>query len=227
MKNNYLIKISNLSKSYKFNKNNIHIFNNLTLSLENNFITSIVGPSGSGKSTFLNIIGLLDKDFSGEYEFKNSSVKKLNKNEINHIRGTSIGFVHQFFHLIPELNVIENVALPYLINSGKNDAFLLAKKLLEIFGLKERTNFKPIKLSGGEQQRVAIARSLINNPDLILADEMTGNLDENTANEIFSFFISYVKKNNKSLLYATHNNHFANQANHIFKFTDLTLNKIK
>ena len=223
MKNNYLIKISNLSKSYKFNKNNIHIFNNLTLSLENNFITSIVGPSGSGKSTFLNIIGLLDKDFSGEYEFKDSSVKKFNKNEINYIRGTSIGFVHQFFHLIPELNVIENVALPYLINSGKNDAFLLAKKLLEIFGLKERTNFKPIKLSGGEQQRVAIARSLINNPDLILADEMTGNLDENTAEEIFSFFIKYVKENKKSLIYVTHNNNFANKANNIFKFKNSNL----
>ena len=101
------------------------------------------------------------------------------------------------------------------------------KNLLETFGLNDRMNFKPIKLSGGEQQRVAIARSLINNPDLILADEMTGNLDENTAKEIFNFFLSYVKENKKSLIFGTHNYYFAEQANNIFKFSNTTLEKIK
>ena len=223
----HFIKIRKLSKSYKVNYNNLTIINELSLDLQKNCIASIVGPSGSGKSTFLNIIGLLDSDYIGEYELNGNNMKQLNKKQLNFTRGSSIGFVHQFFHLIPELNVIENVMLPYLINSKKTDNFKLAKNLLETFGLNDRMNFKPIKLSGGEQQRVAIARSLINNPDLILADEMTGNLDENTAKEIFNFFLSYVKENKKSLIFVTHNNYFAEQANNIFKFSNATLKKIK
>ena len=227
MINNSLIKIRNLSKSYEVNYNKLTIINELSLDLQKNCVVSIVGPSGSGKSTFLNIIGLLDRDFLGEYELNGKDMKHLSKKRLNYIRGSSIGFVHQFFHLIPELNVIENVMLPYLINSKQSENFKLAKNLLETFGLSGRVNFKPIKLSGGEQQRVAIARSLINNPDLILADEMTGNLDENTAKEIFNFFLSYVKENKKSLIFVTHNNYFAEQANNIFKFSNATLEKIK
>ena len=227
MINNNFIKIRNLSKSYEVNYNKLTIINELSLDLQKNCIVSIVGPSGSGKSTFLNIIGLLDRDFVGEYELNGKDMKHLSKKQLNYTRGSSIGFVHQFFHLIPELNVIENVMLPYLINSKQSDNFKLAKNLLETFGLNDRMNFKPIKLSGGEQQRVAIARSLINNPDLILADEMTGNLDENTAKEIFNFFLSYVKENKKSLIFVTHNNYFAEQANNIFKFSNATLKKIK
>ena len=227
MINNNFIKIRNLSKSYEVNYNKLTIINELSLDLQKNCIVSIVGPSGSGKSTFLNIIGLLDRDFLGEYELNGKDMKHLSKKQLNYTRGSSIGFVHQFFHLIPELNVIENVMLPYLINSKKSDNFKLAKNLLETFGLNDRMNFKPIKLSGGEQQRVAIARSLINNPDLILADEMTGNLDENTAKVIFNFFLAYVKENKKSLIFVTHNNYFAEQANNIFKFSNTTLEKIK
>ena len=227
MINNNFIKIRNLSKSYEVNYNKLTIINELSLDLQKNCIVSIVGPSGSGKSTFLNIIGLLDRDFLGEYELNGKDMKHLSKKQLNYTRGSSIGFVHQFFHLIPELNVIENVMLPYLINSKQSDNFKLAKNLLETFGLNDRMNFKPIKLSGGEQQRVAIARSLINNPDLILADEMTGNLDEKTAKEIFNFFLSYVKENKKSLIFVTHNNYFAEQANNIFKFSNTTLEKIK
>ncbi len=226
IKHNF-IKIRKLSKSYKVNYKNLTIINELSLDLQKNCIASIVGPSGSGKSTFLNIIGLLDRDFLGEYELNGKDMKHLSKKQLNYTRGSSIGFVHQFFHLIPELNVIENVMLPYLINSKQSDNFKLAKNLLETFGLNDRMNFKPIKLSGGEQQRVAIARSLINNPDLILADEMTGNLDENTAKEIFNFFLSYVKENKKSLIFVTHNNYFAEQANNIFKFSNTTLEKVK
>ena len=227
MKNINFIKIRNLSKSYEINYNKLTIINELSLDLQKNCIVSIVGPSGSGKSTFLNIIGLLDRDFLGEYDLNGKDMKHLSKKQLNYTRGSSIGFVHQFFHLIPELNVIENVMLPYLINSKQSDNFKLAKNLLETFGLNDRMNFKPIKLSGGEQQRVAIARSLINNPDLILADEMTGNLDENTAKEIFNFFLSYVKENKKSLIFVTHNNYFAEQANNIFKFSNANLEKIK
>ena len=227
MINNNFIKIRNLSKSYEVNYNKLTIITELSLDLQKNCIVSIVGPSGSGKTTFLNIIGLLDRDFLGEYELNGKDMKHLSKKQLNYTRGSSIGFVHQFFHLIPELNVIENVMLPYLINSKQSANFKLAKNLLETFGLNDRMNFKPIKLSGGEQQRVAMARSLINNPDLILADEMTGNLDENTAKEIFNFFLSYVKENKKSLIFVTHNNYFAEQANNIFKFSNTTLEKIK
>ena len=227
MINNNFIKIRNLSKSYEVNYNKLTIINELSLDLQKNCIVSIVGPSGSGKTTLLNIIGLLDRDFLGEYELNGKDMKHLSKKQLNYTRGSSIGFVHQFFHLIPELNVIENVMLPYLINSKQSANFKLAKNLLETFGLNDRMNFKPIKLSGGEQQRVAIARSLINNPDLILADEMTGNLDENTAKEIFNFFLSYVKEYKKSLIFVTHNNYFAEQANNIFKFSNTTLEKIK
>ncbi len=225
--NNHLIKINNLSKFYKINEGKLSIINNLSLNLKKNCLVSVVGPSGSGKSTLLNILGLLDKDFSGEYEFNGKNINSLSLKETNLTRGLSIGFVHQFFHLIPELNVIENVTLPYLINQKNSNGYEKAKKLINTFGLEERINFKPNKLSGGEQQRVAIARSLINNPDLILADEMTGNLDENTAEEIFLFFIKYVKENNKSLIYVTHNNNFANKADNIFEFQNSNLILIK
>ena len=224
---NLLINISQLTKKYNVNNKNFSVINKLSIILENNCIVSVTGPSGSGKSTLLNIIGLLDIDYQGQYEFNGKDIKKLNKKNLNYIRGNSIGFVHQFFHLIPELNVIENIALPYLINSKGSNGFKLANNLIDIFGLSDRKYFKPIKLSGGEQQRVAIARSLINDPDLILADEMTGNLDENTAKEIFSFFISYVKENNKSLIYVTHNEQFSKQANSIYKFSNSSLVKIK
>ena len=225
--NNHLININNLTKSYKVNNEYLTIIDSISLNFSQNNIVSIVGPSGSGKSTLLNIIGLLDTNFNGDYKFNGKDIKKLNQKQLDKIRGSSIGFVHQFFHLIPELTVIENVMLPYLINENESDGYKLSNSLLEVFGLKERINYKPIKLSGGEQQRVAIARSLINNPEIILADEMTGNLDENNAKEIFYFFIKYVKENNKSLIFATHNNYFANQADRKFKLTNSKLDKIK
>ena len=222
-----LIKLKNLSKIYNVNEGSLTIINNLSLDLNKNCIVSVVGPSGSGKSTLLNILGLLDKNFLGNYEFNGKNINQLSEKQLNLTRGLSIGFIHQFFHLIPELNVIENVILPYLINHNNSNGYEKAKKLLNTFGLSERVNFKPNKLSGGEKQRVAIARSLINNPDLILADEMTGNLDENTSKEIFSFFIKYVKENKKSLIYVTHNNGFASQANIMFKFQNANLTLIK
>ena len=146
-----------------------------------------------------------------------------NENETNALRGSSIGFIHQFFHLIPELTVIENVMLPLLINKKESQSFEVSKNILLEFGLEDRINFKPMNLSGGEQQRVAIARSLVNNPDLILADEMTGNLDEDTANNIFNFFIKYIEKNKKTLVYVTHNKKYAFSADEIYDFRNKTL----
>ncbi len=218
-KENFLIKLSNLNKNYILkNKQSLNIINNLNFKLKPNSKISIVGPSGSGKTTLLNILGLLDRNFDGEYLLKGENIFSFSEKKTNSIRGLSIGFIHQFFHLIPELTVIENVMLPILINKKEIQAYQIAKKILIEFGLQDRINYKPIKLSGGEQQRVAIARSLINNPDIILADEMTGNLDEDNANTIFNFFINYIEQNKKTLVYVTHNKQFSLRADEIYNF---------
>ena len=224
MNSKYIINISNLSKSFNNeNKSKIEIIRNLNFKLKSGSKASIIGPSGSGKSTFLNIIGLLDKEFSGTFYFKEKDISICSYKEINSLRGKSIGFIHQFFHLIPELTVIENVMLPLLINKDDAKSFHASKDILVKFGLEERLNYKPLKLSGGEQQRVAIARSLVNNPDIILADEMTGNLDEDTANRIFNFFIEFIKQNKKTLVYVTHNKKFSLLADEIFFFNNKKL----
>jgi len=213
-----IIKIKNMTKDYSSNNLKLRILNKINFQINENDIISIVGPSGSGKSTFLNILGLLDSNYWGEYLFDNKDILSINNNEKNMIRNSSIGFVHQFFHLIPELSVWENVALPKIIkNNKKDEAFIAAKKIIDKFGLSERLNYKPLNLSGGEQQRVAIARALINDPQVILADEMTGNLDEETSDKIFNFFMKTIKKNNQSLIYVTHNIKYAKEANIRYK----------
>ena len=224
MNNNYIVDISSLNKKYTLDNNqSIEIIKDLDFKLKLNSKVSITGPSGSGKTTFLNILGLLDKNFDGEYLFNGKSVESFSSNEINKIRGLSIGFIHQFFHLIPELSVIENVMLPILINKNENNSYNIAKKILFEFSLDDRINYKPLNLSGGEQQRVAIARSMVNNPDIILADEMTGNLDEDTANNIFEFFIKYIEQNNKTLVYVTHNKKLSLSADEVYNFKNKKL----
>ena len=222
--NKLLIQIRNLNKSYKYSNDYFPVLENLNLEISNSQIISVVGPSGVGKTTLLNIIGLLDSFNSGEYCFNDFDVAKLNIKLKNKFRNEFIGFVHQFFHLIPELSVIENVALPKMImGKNKNESFMEAQQLLDTFGLNERKDFKPSLLSGGEQQRVSIARALINKPKLIIADEMTGNLDENTADDIFSFFLKEIKNNKQTVIFATHNIKFADQAH---KKLELTQGKI-
>ncbi len=225
--NNLIIEISNLFKSYN-NENNIKIdiIKNLNFKLKVNSKVSIIGPSGSGKTTLLNIIGLLDREYDGNYNFKSKNTSLLSQKEINNLRGLSIGFIHQFFHLIPELTVIENVMLPLLINKNDINSYEISKNLLKNFGLDDRINYKPLKLSGGEQQRVAIARSLVTNPDLILADEMTGNLDEDTANSIFQFFVKYIEQSKKTLVYVTHNKKFSLLADETYYFKNKKIHLI-
>ena len=211
---NKLIEISNLKKVYNLsNKDELLLIDNLNLTISKNSITSIIGPSGCGKSTLLNILGLLDSNFYGNYFFESKSIKEISSKTLSNIRNKKIGFVHQFFHLIPELSVLENVTLPALVQSNKLlDINNEACKLLEVFEITDKKNMKPNKLSGGEQQRVAIARSLINKPNLILADEMTGNLDEKTSDEIINFFFKFIQNNNISLIYVTHNEKYAEMA---------------
>ena len=219
-----LLKINNIHKTYIDGTNTLEVLDDVSMSMNSKEIVLIMGPSGSGKTTLLNIIGLLDSFNSGEYCFDDCDVTKLSIKSKNKYRNEFIGFVHQFFHLIPELSVIENVALPKMImGNNKNESFMEAQILLDIFGLNERKDFKPSLLSGGEQQRVSIARALINKPKLIIADEMTGNLDENTADDIFSFFLKEIKNNKQTVIFATHNIKFADQAH---KKLELTQGKI-
>ena len=222
---NNLIEINNLKKKfYLLNDNQLLIFENLNFSITKNSITSIVGSSGCGKSTFLNILGLLDSNFKGQFLFEGKATKTISSNQLSNIRNKKIGFIHQFFNLIPELSVLENVILPGLISNNKEEVVSKeACQLLDIFGILDKKNIKPNKLSGGEQQRVASARALINKPDLILADEMTGNLDEDTSDEIVNFFLKFIKNNNISLLYVTHNQKYADMANNKYEFKNKKL----
>ena len=210
---NKIINIEHLNKSYSLKNSNLLILENINFELQKSSVVSVMGPSGCGKSTFLNIIGLLDSEFEGKYDLLNKNAINLSVYEKNLLRNNSIGFVHQFFHLIPELTVLENIALPKMIQTNNTkESIVSAKYLVEKFGLTERANFKPLNLSGGEQQRVAIARALINNPQIIIADEMTGNLDEETSDTIFDFFLNEIRNNKKSLIYVTHNEKYAKKA---------------
>ena len=223
-----IIKIKNLDKRYHYGKNQINIFKNLDFLVLKGDIISILGPSGSGKSTFLNIMGLLDAEFTGDYFLSNENIKELSHSKKNKLRNQTIGFVHQFFHLIPELSVIENICLPNLIkNNNFKKSYNLSKDILVNFGLEDRMNFKPLNLSGGEKQRVAIARALINKPDIIFADEMTGNLDQKTSDLVFNFFIEKIKLNSQTLIFVTHNKLYAEKADKIFRINNQKLTKIK
>ena len=222
-----IISIYNLSKEYTSNNNSVVILKDISFKLYQGDIVSIVGPSGSGKSTFLNILGLLDSSFKGQYDFLDKNIKYTSNDQKNIIRNNSIGFVHQFFHLIPELNVLENVTLPNLIQCNKvADSVKKAKSILTNFDLQDKIHSKPHNLSGGEQQRVAIARALINKPSVIIADEMTGNLDEKISDSIFNFFLEQIRINNQSLIYVTHNNHYAKQANMKYQILNQKLKQI-
>jgi len=222
-----IISIYNLSKEYTSNNNSVVILKDISFKLCQGDIVSIVGPSGSGKSTFLNILGLLDSSFKGQYDFLDKNIKYTPNDQKNIIRNNSIGFVHQFFHLIPELNVLENVTLPNLIQCNKvADSVKKAKSILTNFDLQDKIHSKPHNLSGGEQQRVAIARALINKPSIIIADEMTGNLDEKISDSIFNFFLEQIRINNQSLIYVTHNNHYAKQANMKYQILNQKLKQI-
>ena len=206
------LKLKNIQKKYIDASKNIQVLNGVNLSLSKNNIVSLVGPSGSGKSTLLHILGLLETVDQGEYFFNDVNLIDLKDNEKTIYRRKSISIVYQFNNLISDLRAIDNVILPLLINNfDKNESFKKAQNLLSKLGLKERLNHYPHELSGGEQQRVAIARALINEPELILADEPTGNLDSKTANEVFEILLS-LKSKERLIVFATHNRELSDKA---------------
>ena len=208
--NNY-IKIKNLTKKYEKNKS-IKVLNNITFNFESGKTYSIMGPSGSGKSTLLNLLSLIDNPTSGSIEINSNKIKPNNKVENDLIRAKKIGIIYQDKNLLSDFTALENVYLPnLLISKEKQNSIELAKKLIKNVGMSSRINHFPNELSGGENQRIAIARALINNPDIILADEPTGSLDTDNAKLIFKILFN-LKNKNRIIIFATHNRYFANMA---------------
>ena len=208
--NNY-IKIKNLIKKYEKNKT-IKVLNDISFNFEPGKTYSITGPSGSGKSTLLNLISLIDNPTSGTIEINSNKIKLNNKVENDLIRAKKIGIIYQDKNLLSDFTALENVYLPnLLVSKEKQKSVDLAKKLIKNVGMSSRINHFPNELSGGENQRIAIARALINNPDIILADEPTGSLDSDNAKLIFKILFNLINKN-RIIIFATHNRYFANMA---------------
>tara|TARA_B100000427_G_scaffold326885_1_gene336379 strand:- start:632 stop:1330 length:699 start_codon:yes stop_codon:yes gene_type:complete len=208
--NNY-IELKNISKYYFLNKKNV-ILDKINFKFKKGLIYSLVGPSGSGKSTLLNLLSLIDKPSSGEIFINNKSVKYDDISENDEIRADKIGIIYQQNNLLPDFTALENVYLARLtIENNKKKAFVEATKIIKKLGLFKRINHFPAELSGGESQRVAISRALINKPEIILADEPTGSLDLTTAKEVFKILYK-LKNKNRLIIYATHNRLFADMA---------------
>ena len=208
---NNIIKIKNISKKYEKNKT-IKVLNDISFNFESGKIYSIVGPSGSGKSTLLNLLSLIDIPSSGTIEINNSKINFENKIKNDNIRAKKIGIIYQDKNLLSDFSAVENVYLPNLLLSNDHFSSMnLAKKIIKNIGLSSRLNHFPSELSGGENQRIAIARALINNPEIILADEPTGSLDFDNAKQIFKILLN-LKNKNRIVIFATHNRYFANMA---------------
>lgn len=188
----------------------VEVLRGVDIVINSGEIASIVGPSGSGKSTLLHILGTLDKPDRGEVFLNKENINRLQGDKLAAFRNKHIGFVFQFHHLLPEFSALENVCIPgWLTKRGKNDVKQRAEELLKILGLSQRLNNKPNQLSGGEQQRVAVARALINKPDIVFADEPTGNLDTANAKELHQLFFDLRKEFNQTFLIVTHNEELA------------------
>jgi len=210
-----ILELKNINKTYRGKTEDLHILKDLNLKVEEGEFISILGKSGSGKSTLLGIIGLLDNFDSGEIYINNNKIDKFESNKLDRLKNKDLGFVFQFHYLLPEFTALENVMIPRLIEDFSNKKIIeeKAKTLLKKIGLGERYNHKPSQLSGGEKQRVAIARALINDPKIILADEPTGNLDEETSEEIHRLLQKINKENNQTIIVVTHSKELANITN--------------
>jgi len=204
-----MIETINIHKSF----GNLEVLKGIDLKINKGEIVSIVGSSGAGKSTLLHIIGTLDQADKGNVIINNINLQKLNERQIAEFRNQHIGFVFQFHHLLPEFTALENVCIPgFIAKKNSNETKKKAAKLLEFLNLGERMQHKPSQLSGGEQQRVAVARALINDPDVILADEPSGNLDSASAAELHDLFFNLRDEFNQTFVIVTHNKELADKA---------------
>jgi lipoprotein-releasing system ATP-binding protein len=217
-----MIIVKDIHKSY----GSLEVLKGISLEVEKGEIISIVGASGAGKSTLLHIIGTLDRADAGTIEMNEVNVLKLSDKKLAAFRNKNIGFVFQFHHLLPEFTALENICIPGFIGRrNKREVERKALDLLNFMGLKERSQHKPNELSGGEQQRVAVARALINNPDVILADEPSGNLDSASAVELHNLFFSLRNSFNQTYIIVTHNSELANMADRKLTMRDGVIEK--
>jgi len=216
-----LIKLENVWKIYQLGKVELTVLKEMNLEINRGSFVSIIGPSGSGKSTLLNIIGCLDIPTKGKIFLDGQDIQKLSEDELAKIRGKKIGFVFQQFNLLPNLTAIENVVLPMVFQKiPEEKRFGRAKKLLEMVGLGERIFHKPAELSGGEQQRVAIARALANNPEMLIADEPTGNLDSKSEEMIMEILKELYQKGERTIIVVTHDPQIASFSKEIVHIKD-------
>ena len=219
---NSLLRITNIKKNFKAPENGVvNVLNGVNLEIKPETITSIIGSSGSGKSTLLHIIAGLDKIDSGLIEWQGDDITQWDDKKIAIFRNTEIGFIFQFHHLLPEFSAIENVMIPAIIHGkSERESNRLAKELLDEFGLSHRIEHRPNQLSGGEQQRVAMARALINTPALILADEPTGNLDEKNSSTVLKYLLTLRDRFKVSILMVTHDKSITEDGDFIFEMND-------
>ncbi len=208
--NSPVFRLTDLTRSFEQGGVRIDVLRGCNLTVQPGEIVALLGPSGSGKSTMLQAIGLLEGGFGGKIEIAGSDASMLSGDQRTTLRRDHIGFVYQFHHLLPDFTAIENVILPQLVAGiDRSAGEARARELLDALGLGERLSHRPSQLSGGEQQRVAVARALANKPDLVLADEPTGNLDEATANKVLGEFVKLVRGEGSAALVATHNERLA------------------
>ena len=220
--NKPVLELASIKKSFsKGSSNKIEVLKGIDLKLFPGEIVALVAPSGAGKSTLLQIAGLLDKPLSGKIFIDGQEIQNKSDNQLTMIRRREIGFVYQFHHLLPEFSSRENIDLPQLANGfPSKDAQRRSNELLDLVNLANRSNHRPAELSGGEQQRIAICRALANKPKKILADEPTGNLDQNTTLSVFESLLKIVKKTNLAALIATHNLDLAKRMDRVVELID-------
>ena len=213
-----VLELEDIRKTFFQGRTSLVVLNKANLKIQGGEMVGLIGPSGSGKSTLLQIAGLLENAEEGRVSILGEPMNKLDDNSRTKARGTDIGFVYQYHHLLAEFTALENIVLPQLISGkSKTQANNVANKLLASMQLSDRSTHRPARLSGGEQQRVAVARALANGPRLLLADEPTGNLDHDSAEQVFNLLVELVKKTGVAALIATHNPELAGKMDRVLR----------